>query len=324
MMTSQSLRAQDPHFSQANRSPLYLNPALTATSDWDQRVGVHWKEQWVKVPVNYQTFSAFYDQKFSPSWLPVKGFGIGAIFLHDAAGDSRLSWTQLGLRLSYARKLADQHQLSAGLGIDIGQRALQLTQLQFGDQYNGEFFDPSQLSAEALAQQSSGLSSVSAGINYQFTGYRNRGKTDWGFAVSHLNRPSISFFAEPEVILPLWFRTYINSLVEANDEWDATVRYHYFRQGDYQEMLLGAGALYHWERPEGTLILGGGLGYRFGDAWILFLEAFYDQWSLELSYDFNSSDFQSATNGRGGLEFSLQYYLMQAKPPEEFKSCPIF
>lgn len=319
-----SLHAQDPHFSQANRSPLYLNPALTGVFKADQRLGLHWKEQWVSVPVNYQTFSLFYDQKIDAPWLPVKGLGAGVVFLHDVAGDSRLTWTQLGLRLSYRRALSDQHQLSAGLGIDIGQRALQAAQLQFGDQYNGELFDPDLVSSESLARQASGLSSLSLGVNYRYVGYRNRNTTDIGFAISHLNRPTIQFFDDEAATLPFWLRMHINSVVEANDEWDVTVRYHYFRQGSYQELLLGAGGRYHWERPDDPLVIGGGLGYRLGDAWIVYLESQYQSWSLELSYDLNVSDFQTATNGRGGLELSLQYQMFQAKPPEEFKACPIF
>jgi hypothetical protein len=88
---------------------------------------------------------------------------------------------------------------------------------------------------------------------------------------------------------------------------------------------VGAGGRYHWQRPDDDpLIIGAGLGYRFGDAWIMYLEANYQQWNLGLSYDINTSDFQTATNGRGGLELSLQYLLIQAKPPSEFKACPIF
>jgi type IX secretion system PorP/SprF family membrane protein len=322
--TQLELLAQDPHFSQANRSPLYLNPALTATGEGDQRFGAHWKEQWVKVPVNYQTFSVFYDQKLAASWLPLKGFGAGVVFLHDVAGDSRLSWTQIGLRLSYLRSLSEQHQLSAGFGLDLGQRALQAAQLQFGDQYNGELFDPDLLSGESLARQASGLSSLSAGIHYQFRGYRSRNKTGFGVAISHINKPSIQFFDDQAVILPTWFRVHLNSVIETNEEWDVTVRSHYFKQGSYQEILLGAGGRYHWQRPDDPLIIGAGLGYRFGDAWIAYLETVYQQWSLGLSYDINTSDFQTATNGRGGLELSLQYFLLQAKPPAEFKACPIF
>jgi hypothetical protein len=210
------------------------------------------------------------------------------------------------------------------VGFDVGQRAFLPDQLQFGDQYNGEIFDPNQSSAEQFAQQSSGLSSLSAGLNYRAVDPRSRSKLNAGLAASHLNRPEVAFSDSPGIQVPVWARFYAFGELELNDDWDVTAVHHFFRQGAYQEILLGAGARYHLPYKGSDLGLGAGLRYRFQDAMIVHLEALYQQWRFGLSYDINTSPFETATNGRGGLELALHYYLMQARPPEEFKSCPIF
>lgn len=315
---------QDPHFSQSHLSPLHLNPALTGSSTWDQRMGAHWKEQWVKVPVNYQTFSLWYDQKLRLPWLPVDGLAGGVVFLHDRAGDSELSWTQLGARVSYRLIEMRGLRLFAGLGADVGQRALQASQLRFADQFNGEFFDPTLLSQESLANESRGFLSLQAGINLQLVYDRNRSLLSLGLSAAHLNQPTITFFDEDDVNVPLITRFNMDGIVQVHDEWDVTVRQHLFMQGTYLEYLLSVGARFHWNRQPEPIKFGLALGHRLGDAWIPQLEVLYEQWRFGLSYDINTSDFQTATNGRGGLELALHYYLLQPKPPEEFKSCPIF
>ncbi len=318
------LSAQDPHFSQSPMAPLQLNPALTASSEWDIRMGGQWKEQWSSVPVSYRTFSAFFDQKLHQLKLPTGKLGVGGVFLYDQAGDSKLSWTQVGLRVSYDLPLQDGFNLRAGLGFDFGQRAFLPEQLAFGDQYNGELFDPGQTTAERFARQASGLASLSTGVALTYRNPRDRTFIQGGVAASHLNSPSVSFFQAGDVNIPIWARFHANGVVEVNDDWDATAVTHFYRQGSYQEILLGIGGRYHLDYQDEDLQVGAGISYRYGDALIPQIEILYTQWRFGLSYDINTSAFQTATNGRGGLELALHYYILQARPPEEFKSCPIF
>ncbi|MEL6656807.1 MAG: PorP/SprF family type IX secretion system membrane protein [Bacteroidota bacterium] len=323
-LLSNTIKAQDPHFSQSPMSPVQLNPALTAASEWDVRVGGQWKEQWSSVPVSYRTFAAFYDQRLHQLKLPLGQLGVGGSFLYDQAGDSKLSWTQAGLRVSYGVPLEEGVDLRAGFGIDIGQRAFLPDQLEFGDQYNGELFDPGQASAEQFARQTSNLTSLSAGLAVVYRSPRNRTQLQGGLAASHLNSPSVRFYQASDVQIPIWARFHANAVVEVNDDWDATGVHHFYRQGNYQEILVGLGGRYHLAYKNEDLALGAGVAYRLGDAIIPQLEALYGQWRFGLSYDINTSAFQTATNGRGGLELALHYYILQPKPPEEFKSCPIF
>jgi hypothetical protein len=63
---------------------------------------------------------------------------------------------------------------------------------------------------------------------------------------------------------------------------------------------------------------------RLGDALIPQLGLRYRVWEVGFSYDVNISEFQKATNRRGGPEFYLQYFLTRVQAPPVFKACPIF
>ncbi len=66
------------------------------------------------------------------------------------------------------------------------------------------------------------------------------------------------------------------------------------------------------------------LATRLGDAVIPAVQYEFGDWTVGLSYDWNTSDFETATNGRGGMEVAVVYRAQPVPPPKQFKSCPIF
>jgi hypothetical protein len=66
------------------------------------------------------------------------------------------------------------------------------------------------------------------------------------------------------------------------------------------------------------------LASRFGDALIPTFQVEWLNWTAGLSYDVNISDFDVATNGRGGFEIAVVYRTLPVPPVKAFKSCPIF
>jgi hypothetical protein len=66
------------------------------------------------------------------------------------------------------------------------------------------------------------------------------------------------------------------------------------------------------------------LALRFGDAWIPALQLEYNNWTVGVSYDYNTSPFDIATRSRGGIEIAVIYRNLPAPPMKTFKSCPIF
>jgi len=79
------LVAQDIHYSQFNRSPIYINPALAGIFKGDVRFVGNYRSQWNKVPVNYQTFSGSVEKKFINTNQKNSLFSAGLLFNHDEA-----------------------------------------------------------------------------------------------------------------------------------------------------------------------------------------------------------------------------------------------
>lgn len=325
VFVSSLLTAQDLHFSQFHNAPQQLNPALAGAYQADHRFGANYRSQWQSVPVAYETLSAGYSRKFTLPKLKSHLFGAGAHFLYDQAGDGQLSWAQVSFSLAYHLTLSDEQTLSAGAQGRFGQRTLQPGVFQFGDQFTDSFFDPQAPSAEVLARTVSGYSSFGAGLNWRYANPRSRTEILAGFGSAHLNRPTLSFLESEAVPLPLLLNFHAQGLIELDEVWDLSVHLLGQRQGSYREIVALAGARYHLTEltslPLAVQLSG---GYRLSDAAIVVLEIFYREWRLGLSYDVNTSPFRQATNGRGGAELSLQYFITEVKPPEVFKACPVF
>ncbi|GJM32683.1 MAG: hypothetical protein DHS20C18_16840 [Saprospiraceae bacterium] len=317
--------SQDIHFSQFFNAPLQVNPAFTGLFSGDVRFGGNYRNQWQSVPVPYTTFSAYFDQKFYLPILNNSMLGGGLIFNYDRAGDANLSWTQLGINLSYIQQLADEHFLSGGFQLKGGQRALDPNLLNFGDQYNGDVFDPSQASQESLTKSSIAYFDLGAGAVWYFQDEDSRTHAQTGFSFMHVNQPNVSFFEEEKIHLNMLISLHQNAGVQLTDQFDLVSNILWQFQGAYMEtvwVLSGKG--YFDTGADTPLVLQAGVGYRLGDALFPYLGVQYLNWKAGFSYDINNSPFNVATAKKGGPEFSLSYIISKVKPPDTFKSCPIF
>src|SRR5579863_2409265 len=88
--------AQDIHFSQYYASPLSLNPALTGNVNGVFRASFNYRNQWFNIPTlnsiaPYQTYQASFDMPLLRDRLGNDGFGVGAMFYNDKAGDGALT-----------------------------------------------------------------------------------------------------------------------------------------------------------------------------------------------------------------------------------------
>lgn len=113
-----------------------------------------------------------------------------------------------------------------------------------------------------------------------------------------------------------------SSTLRVNQNFDAVVFGEAWQMGAAQETLLGGGARM-WLAP-GERAIRFTLATRLGDAIIPAVQYEFGDWTVGLSYDWNTSDFETATNGRGGMELAVVYRALPVPPPKQFKSCPIF
>lgn len=326
MLASPALWGQDIHFSQFFNSPQNIGPALIGVFDGHQRYVANYREQWRSVPVPYLTFSGAYDRKIRIDGLEDGFIGVGLHLNYDRAGDSEMSWTQIGLSGAYVDQLSEQHAISAGVRVMYGQRAFQPDLLSFNSQFNGDIFDSSLPTLEDFANTSTNFFDLGVGVGWFFDKEDSRTKTYISLNYGHILEPTVAFFEQDtEAKLPGLLSVANRSVIQLSDKVDFDFFNFFQFQQAYRSYTSGLGATYHLnqERRKELAIMGA-LGYRFGDALIAYTQLFYKDWVVGVSYDINTSDFTRATNGNGGPELSVQYILKIVEPPKVIKPCPIF
>src|ERR1700755_3441807 len=71
----------DPHFTQNYTFPMYINPALTGSSDGDLRVSGIFRTQWGSISNPYRTTGVSFDARTN------KNIALGVNLLNQSAGD---------------------------------------------------------------------------------------------------------------------------------------------------------------------------------------------------------------------------------------------
>jgi type IX secretion system PorP/SprF family membrane protein len=94
-----TVRSQDPTFTQFFSNPIYLNPALAGSSGCP-RFAMNYRNEWPQLSGNYVTYSAAYD-----TYAKSISGGIGIIAMHDQQGQGTISTSMLGAIYSYNLKV---------------------------------------------------------------------------------------------------------------------------------------------------------------------------------------------------------------------------
>lgn len=320
-------KAQDIHFSQFYNSPMNLNPALTGIFAGDIRFVGNYRKQWASVPVPYLTFSGAYDTKIFNKIAPNGYFGVGGVFNYDKQGTGNLKIAEFTLSGSYTHQLSDYNFLTLGVQVGSVSRSFELDQLTFENQYNGDVFDPGLDSRESFPSTSKTFLDIGTGLNFH-TQNDDGFRLNIGGALFHVNRPEQNFYNQTVAELPFRITGHVAGQAPLNDKMNIHFRILSHFQGPYQEYLAGSALIYKISDIRGQEIHASiGTNYRYSgesDAVIPTLGIRYSNWYGEFSYDYNISQFDQATNGNGGPEFSIIYTITKVKPPTTFKSCPIF
>lgn len=319
--------AQDIHYSQFYNSPLNINPGLTGIFNGDIRFLGNYRSQWYTDNLGrYMTFTAAADKKFYPKDRSKGNFWSGGLlFNYDLAGDSKLSVGHLGVSGSYTWQFSTNNFLSLGGLAGVSQRRFKLEDLMWDNQWDGFKRDPDRPSGENFESTSNFFVDLSAGLNYRWQ-KSPRTKFDIGLGAFHLNQPDQSFIEDAvKDQLPIRLSTYAITSWRLARLFDLLVHANAQFQGPYDEVVIGAfGKVYLNQRKGAELALSLGAGYRFGDAVIPKIAVDYGPWHGEFSFDINISDFDVATRGRGGPEFTLIYIITKVQPLGAFKNCPLY
>ncbi|WP_420388569.1 type IX secretion system membrane protein PorP/SprF [Roseivirga sp.] len=307
LLHSVDLKAQDPQFSQFYASPLYLNPALTGSTDRG-RVGVNYRNQWPSLSHSFTTISAYLDY-FSKA----AESGFGFIVTEHKEGFLNFRSNEIGGLYSYKMQVSSDVVLRTGVQLSYFQKDLNFEDLVFGNQIdivNGQVIGPSGEIFERGAKVN--FLSASAGALL----YTNLA---WiGFSTHHINEPNQSFIDQESKLARKysWHAGYkimfargrrLRTVAYQFQERSATIAINYKKQGGFNQ--LDAGVQLYFQ----PLVIGG--WYRgipvqsvnkvFKNESIIGLVGLElnSNLSFAYSYDFTVSRLAGATGG--AHEFSL-------------------
>ncbi len=299
--------AQDIHFSQFYSSPITLNPANAGINSCDYRAGINYRSQWKSVTVPYKTFGAWGDiGVLKDKILEGDVVGLGLSLVSDKAGDGEFSTTKLNFAAAYHKSLSKdkRYVLSIALGLSYVQKKLDFTKLYWDDQWNGEFFDPTEPTNESPTVSDLNFLEFQTGLRFQYN-YSEQMRFWMGAAMYHVNSPAESFLGSNNRIgkRPV---IHAGANIILNEQMFLEPSLLYMNQKKAYEMSLGSLMGYTNENWKGMTLLGG-LWYRVGDAAVLVVGGQYQSFRLLMNYDFNISQLTPASNARGGFELSLIY-----------------
>lgn len=310
LVAATRLAAQDFTFSQFYEQPLLRNPALSGLFNGDLRISMAYRDQWGAITVPFRTTSLSIENK-----IPVGDhhdvLTIGAQMSMDGAGDIRLRRTQLLPSINFHKSLNGEKDTYLSLAFMGGPVSSQfdITQLKFGDQYNGGSFSPSNPTQQPIVNNNYSYWDLSTGLSFSST-LNNQTRFYIAAGLAHFTTPVIrsSTTTRASSLAPkLSLNLGLHGKVGENSHLIAFTDY-YSQGGNHQ--LLG-GFMYgisatQFEDEEATVIYFGSF-LRYGDAVIPVVKMEFGQMSIGVSYDVNVSKLKTVSNWRGGLELTASY-----------------
>lgn len=305
-LTNES-KAQDPAFSQFYANPLYLNPAL-AGSAICPRIVMNYRNQWPGIPATFVTYSASYDQYFEG----ISG-GIGLQAYHDRAGTGIINTNHISGMYAYQLDVDRNFSIKAGFQVTYYQRAIDWTQLTFGDQIDRRYGFIYNTNETPIENNVNALDFSAGFLGFTENFY-------FGFAAHHLTQPNESFFDNAESRLPRKYTGHVGALIPLNsavpEEGSISPNIIYQRQGEFNHLNLG---MY---LNKGVIT--GGVWYRWNDALIFLVGLYTDQFRFGYSYDVTVSSLGTQTLGSHELSVTIMLPCPERGPRFRQLQCPKF
>ncbi len=319
--------AQDATFSQYYSSSLYLNPSF-AGIERDITFSSNYRSQWQSIIQPYVTNQlSFIYPIYVDEIKEIHMGGIGASIYTDRAGEG--NFKTLGANFNAGYKLPFKSETSSiviGTQLGVIQKSLDLSQLQWGEQYNTFIgFDASKVPTEDNIMTSHSYFDLGIGAMYHYNPNLEEGDRKvsgfFGISTYHLNQPNESLIENEQSKLPILYKGHggINFpfstrfIVSPNFLVASQNAGYHFNGGLYLTYLL------YQESPSAILkgsevTLGG--WYRNEDAFIMSVGLTHKAYTLGFSYDWNTSTLRYATKGRGAYEISLTLRRVKDRSPK--------
>lgn len=304
--------AQDFHYSQFYAAPLYLNPALTGSTELS-RTGLNYRKQWPGLDYDFNSYSAFFDHY---SFDLKSGIGLAVNSFQETK--LRVNTTDVSAFYSYNLQLADSWNFRMGTQVSLVRRSADLDNLIFGDQVD-------------LFNRSINSGTIDVVPDFEPYSYLDIGfgallnnQNFWlGSSFHHVNQPPISFYPDDKLgFLPTkwsvhggWnFPLGANQYFGSRFDNMASVMANFKKQGPFQQIDIGVQLLYK------ALITGlsyrgipGARGLSNQDS-IIFLAGLKLETGMVIGYSYDFMISALGTQTKGAHEISLRYQFFMGEP----------
>lgn len=315
------MSAQDIHFTQWMHAPHTYNPSEVGNINGDHRFHANFRNQWSSVTIPFRTFAFMADSR---ALTKNRNLGFGASIIHDSTGDSQFQTTGFSGTISYQFKLPKDVPgfFSVGIQPSATQKKLDLTKLNFDNQYNGLFFDPSLPINESLTRFSRWYFDLAVGLR-SFLNINAKNSIEFGFSAYNLLKPKQSFYDNDDITLDRRYNGVIRLTHQLNKKVLLCPGILYSDQGTFFSYNMGMNVYYDISSSKyfKQKIFAGVYG-RAVDSGSLIFGMIYGDWTAAVSYDINMSTLVPASNYRGGVEVGVIYVLRKPEAPPRYKSCP--
>jgi type IX secretion system PorP/SprF family membrane protein len=320
LFTLTESRAQAPHSSQFYNLPLQLNPARAGEYSTGFRVGAAYRNQWGSMDKGYRTMHAYGDMGIPSKKLDKKSrWGAGFSIVKDKSGEIGYGVTSAEGSGAIHMPTARHQMVSFGMRLAVTQTSLDPNGLRWGNQYNGEEYDPT-LAGEPFRFQNHMFGDIGAGIQWTYfmddmTMTSKDSRTiKIGAMVNHVTRPRVNAAMDNDSRLNMKYTGHFTGDIGIkNTDISLHPSGYYTQQGKNREVVLGClfrHALRESSKYTGYIKssgIGVGLHLRMGDAIIpcLFWETAGT--SIGLSYDMTLSSLKKAPGMQGGPELLIRF-----------------
>ncbi len=300
------MNAQALNYSQYYNAPLLTNPANTGFNpDYDYRAGMNYRTQWASVGTPYKTMGVWADAKLFANRFENGWMGIGGSIIKDVAGTGQLTATGAAVSIAWHQMLGYNSLLSAGFSAGITTKRVDLSKLNFDNQWNGKFFDVTIPTFEPFAFSQVGYLDLNMGLNYAYFASENF-YFNAGVSIMHLNSPKESFFAAniSDARVPMRYNFFANASLKMDNLWILNPNIYYSSVINKNELVMGMNANRNIS-GDGMQQMILGLYYRTGDAIIPMVGYQVNDLKITVNYDATISGLSNLNGSRGAYELSI-------------------
>ncbi len=308
--SSPILHSQDVHYSQKLALNNQRNPTMRGDFEGSWRAATVYRSQWRSIGVPFESSALWFTKQIKTSDPSLSYFG-GLAFQHDQSGDAELTGDYFQLHFGGFKEI-NGHKFGIGFTPSMVLKTFNKNGLTFPSQYDpssGTFNEDLDNGETALGNQ---LSYFDLGLGLFWSNQiKENIELTGGLSFNHLLEPKESFFPE-NTKRDRSYETQWSAEISSRSNWVFTPYFSYYYSQGSSEGLIGSAVTLPFEYWNVVKDLSPFVYFRTAparntDALVVGSTVGLKDFQFGLSYDFNISDLELASNYRGGIEITLVY-----------------